>query len=162
MDFKVTVQDRRILYADNPDIVGENSGGVEPVTKSEPAAGVKFGITVRELTEDERNMTPDKHGIMVTSVPENSFGEDIELEKGDIILAINRHPVGSIDDLRKITGSLKSGDAVAVLMVRPAEESARTQQVQGGTKGRRGSANAPAASVQQETPEPEYKSGRLP
>jgi len=162
MDFKVTVQDRKILYADNQDIVGETFGGDAPAARAEPvAAGVKFGITVRELTEEERNLTPNKHGIMVTSVPENSFGEDIEMEKGDIVMAINRHPVSSIDDLRKITGSLKSGDAVAVLVIRPGEERV-AQQAPAGARGRRGSTNAPAAAAQQEAPEPMYLSGRLP
>jgi serine protease Do len=164
MDFKVTVQDRKILYADNQDIVGESFSGADPVTKADPAAGVKFGITVRELTEEERTLTPDKHGVFVTSVPENSFGEDIEMEKGDIILSINRRPVSSIDDLRKITASLKSGDAVAVLIVRPAEE--RVAQIQGGAgarAGRRGATSAPAAAAApQEMPEPTYLSGRLP
>jgi len=164
MEFKVVTQDRKILFANNADIVGESFSS-EPVPKAEPAAGVKFGITVRELTEDERSLTPDKHGVIVTSVPEDSFGEDIEMEKGDIILAINRHPVSSVDDLRKITGSLKSGDAVAVLVVRPAAE--RVAPVQTSPRGGSGrSKTVPAPSSQapasQETQEPMYLSGRLP
>ena len=78
--------------------------------------GVKFGIEAAELTDAERGLTPDKHGVMVSSVEEGSFAEDIELEAGDIILAINRHPMGSVDDLRKLAASLKSGDAVAFLV----------------------------------------------
>jgi serine protease Do len=169
MEFKVVTQDRRVLFANEPGIVGENFGE-EPPPKETPAAGVKFGITVRELTEDERNLTPDKHGLIVTSVPENSFGEDIEMEKGDIILAINRHPVSSVDDLKKITGSLKSGDAVAVLVVRPAAE--RVAPVQTSPRGGSGAppsprskavpAPAPQASAPQEASEPMYLSGRLP
>ena len=76
-----------------PSIVGENFGGDDRCQDGAGAAGVKFGITPRELTDDERNLTPDKHGVMVTSVQEDSFAEDIEMEKGDIIIAINRHPV---------------------------------------------------------------------
>jgi serine protease Do len=163
MEFKVVTQDRKILFASNADIVGESFSSEAP--KNEPATGVKFGITVRELTDDERNMTPDKHGVIVTSVPEDSFGEDIEMEKGDIILAINRHPVSSVDDLRKITGSLKSGDAVAVLVVRPAAE--RVAPVQAAPRGSGGArskaAPAPApAPASQEASEPMYLSGRLP
>jgi serine protease Do len=166
MEFKVVTQDRKLLFADQPEVVGENFGGDAPAKPEPVPAGVKFGITVRELTDDERNLTPDKHGVFVTSVPENSFGEDIEMEKGDIIMAINRHPVSSVDDLRKITQSLKSGDAVAVLIVRPASAVTISQQSQGATRGssgRRGSTNAPsAAPLQQEMPEPTYLSGRLP
>jgi serine protease Do len=158
MEFKVVAQDRRLLYADKPEIVGENFGAGETTAKPEPTAGVKFGITPRELTEEERNLTPEKHGVMVSSVLESSFADDIEMEKGDIITAINRHPVSSVDDVRKMAASLKSGDAVAFLVVRPAPEVTRAQQTQGGTRGRRAT-TAPAA---QELPEPMYLSGRLP
>ncbi len=162
VELKVVTQDRRLLYKDNPEIVGENFGTGDTVPKPEPVAGVKFGITPRELTEEERTLTPDKHGVMVSSVQENSFAEDIEMEKGDIITAINRHPVSSVDDLRKIAASLKSGDAVAFLVVHPAPEVTRVQPAQGGTRGRRGSTNAPAAAAEQEPLGPIYKSGRLP
>jgi serine protease Do len=158
MEFKVVAQDRRLLYKDKANIVGETFGGTEPTPKPEPVTGVKFGITVRPLTDDEITLTPDKHGLMVTSVPENTFGEDIEMEKGDIILSINRHQVTSLDDLKKVTGSLKSGDAVAVLVVRPDLEPDPTQ-VQ-GTRGRRGATPTPVAS--KEPLEPMYLSGRLP
>jgi serine protease Do len=161
IEFKVVTQDRRLLYSDHPDIVGENSGGWEPAP--EPVSGVKFGITPRELTDEERSLTPDKHGVMVSGIQENSFAEDIELEKGDIITAINRHPVSSVDDVRKIAASLKSGDAVAFLVVRPTPENI-VAQAQGGGRNAKGARTAPAPAAQssKELPEPIYFSGRLP
>jgi serine protease Do len=161
MEFKVVTQDRKLLFADRPDIVGENFGGAEPAAKPDPTARVKFGIQQRPLTDDELSLTPDKHGVMVTSVVENSFAEDIEMEKGDIIVAINRHPVNSVDDLPKIAATLKSGDAVAFLVVRPSPEVARTPQAQGGARKGRGSA-AQSTPAQLEQLEPMYLSGRLP
>jgi len=162
MEFKVVTQDRRVLYADHADIVGENASGWENVPKTEPVAGVKFGITPRELTDEERTLTPDKHGVMVSSVQDNSFAEDIELEKGDIITAINRHPVSSVDDLRKIAQSLKSGDAVAILVVHPTFDApTRAQQASRGASARAKAAPS-SAPAQEEMPEPMYKSGRLP
>ncbi len=117
MEFKVVTQDRKVLFKSEKDIVGENFG--DEVAKPEPAAKVKFGITPRELSDAERNLTPDKRGVMVSTVEDGSFAEDIEMEAGDLIIAINRHPVSSVDDLKRIAGSLKSGDAVAFLIVRP-------------------------------------------
>lgn len=162
MEFKVVSQDRKLLFADRPDIVGENYGGSEAAPKPDSTGGVRFGIQQRPLTEEERNLTPDKHGVMVTSVVENSFAEDIQLEKGDIIVAINRHPVSSIEDLPKIAATLKPGDAVAFLVVHPTQEAARVTTARGS--GRRGSAAAPTANSvgDRDMPEPEYKSGRLP
>jgi S1-C subfamily serine protease len=37
----------------------------------------------------------------------------------DIITAINRQPIASVDDIRKVQGTLKPGDAVAFRVVRP-------------------------------------------
>ncbi|HEY1759823.1 MAG TPA: Do family serine endopeptidase [Bryobacteraceae bacterium] len=159
MEFKVVTQDRKLLFADNSEIVGDSFGGSDPAAK--PEAPAKFGITPRELTDDERSMTPDKHGVYVSGVQENSFAEDIEMEKGDIITAINRHPVSSVDDLRKIAASLKSGDAVAFLVVHPTPEAARVTATR-STTGRRAGAPAPAPVAEQDSLEPVYKSGRLP
>ena len=156
MDFKVVTQDRKILYKDRPDIVGENFEEENP-PKAEAPSKVKFGIAPRELTDDERSITPDKHGVMVSSVEEGSFAEDIGMEKGCIILAINRRPVSSVDELKKIAGSLKSGDAVAFLILPPTEESIRVQQ------GPRSSTKPAPQPVQgPEEQAPTYLSGRLP
>lgn len=158
MDFKVVTQDRKLLYADRPDIVGDNSAPEEPAAKPEPPSGVKFGIGPRDLTEDERSLTPDKHGVMVSSVQEGSFAEDIEMEKGDIIISINRHPVSTADDVRKIAASLKSGDAVAFQVVRPAPTSALV--IQGPS--RKSAKAAPAVQTPAEPMPTIYLSGRLP
>src|SRR5579862_1216095 len=56
MEFKVVAQDRKLLYKDRPDVVGENFGDESPA-KPAPPSGVKFGITPRELSEEERNAT---------------------------------------------------------------------------------------------------------
>ena len=159
MDFKVVTQDRKLLYANRPEIVGDSPTPEEPVTKPEPVSGVKFGIGPRDLTEDERNLTPDKHGVMVTTVQEGSFAEDIEMEKGDIIISINRHPVSSADDVRKIAASLKSGDAVAFQIIRPAPTSALV--IQGSARGKSAKA-APTVQTPSEPTPAMYLSGRLP
>jgi serine protease Do len=160
LDFKVVTQDRRLLFKDQKDIVGENFGDGDNATAPIPiATTVKFGITPRELTDAERSLTPEKHGVMVSTVEDGSFAEDIDLEPGDIILALNRHPVASPDDLKKIAGSLKSGDAVAFLVVRPSPEALRAQS----QSGRRGSASQAAAIISPDDLAPQqYVSGRLP
>ena len=72
---------------------------------------------------------------MVSSVEEGSFAEDIEMESGDIIVAINRHPMASVDDLRKVAESLKSGDAVAFLVVPPRLLSTPSRKPASGSLG---------------------------
>jgi serine protease Do len=158
MDFKVVTQDRKLLFKDEPGIVGDSFGddpaGAQAVTAT---TGVKFGIKPRELTDAEKSLTPDKHGVMISTVEDGSFAEDIDLVGGDIIIAINRHPIASVDDLKKVAGGLKSGDAVAFLVVRPPAEALR-EQPQAGRRGT--SAAAPVVSADELLPL--FRSGRLP
>jgi S1-C subfamily serine protease len=55
----------------------------------------------------------------VQEVKPGSFGEDINLQRGDIILEINKQPVNSEEDFRKIQSQLKSGQDVAMLVRQP-------------------------------------------
>jgi serine protease Do len=55
---------------------------------------------------------------MVTSVVSGSFAEEIGVQDKDVIISINRQPVTSVDDVRKIQERLKPGDAVAFRVMR--------------------------------------------
>ncbi|HEY4365382.1 MAG TPA: trypsin-like peptidase domain-containing protein [Bryobacteraceae bacterium] len=121
-DFKVVTEDRKKLYADHPEIVGENY--IAPDSPKAETTSVKLGIRPRELTDDERSKVPEKRGVYVSNVEADSFAADIELREGEIITAINRKPVNSVDDVRKIMASLKSGDAVAINVVHLPEAAA--------------------------------------
>jgi S1-C subfamily serine protease len=55
---------------------------------------------------------------MVTLVQSDSFAEEIGIQNGDVIDTINRQPVNSVDDIRKVQEKLKPGDAVAFHVVR--------------------------------------------
>jgi serine protease Do len=57
-------------------------------------------------------------------VEQNSFAEDIDLRKGDVIVEINRQPVHTTDDVTRIQKTLKPGDAVAFRVLR---QSGRTE-----------------------------------
>jgi serine protease Do len=118
VNLKITIADRSELYKDRPDIVG---GGkpVESITsKAEPPAEVKFGFRPRPLTEQERESVETRRGVMVTLVESDSFAEEIGIQNGDVIDAINRQPVNSLDDIRRVQEKLKAGDAVAFHVVK--------------------------------------------
>ncbi len=115
MDFKVTIADRAQIWADR---VGQQRALPEAPSKPEAPTSVKFGIYPRAVSEEERDLTPDKHGVTVTRVEPGSFAEEIGMQERDIIVSINRQPVSSVDDIRKIQSTLKPGDAVAFRIVR--------------------------------------------
>jgi serine protease Do len=86
----------------------------------ENSTQVKFGIDIQNLTSSARDRMGFKEpgGVLVSSIAPGSFAEDIGLQPRDIIMAINRQPINSVDDVQKIQGTLKPGDAVAFRLMR--------------------------------------------
>ena len=115
----VTIADRSKLFASR---LGEEDDNQNEET---PQAS-KFGITVRSITPDlaDRLSITAGKGVVVQDVKQGSFAEDLGLNRGDVILEVNKQPVNNPDDFLKIEGALKSGQDV-VFLVRP--RGARTQ-----------------------------------
>ena len=128
MDFSVTVGDRTQVFADR--FRDERD---EPATKTE-GTQAKFGIYLRNLTENERNSMnlTEKNGVLITRVEPGSFADDIGLQEKDVVVSVNRQPVTSVDDVKRIQGTLKSGDAVAFRVMRPTGVAVRPGQPGGG------------------------------
>jgi serine protease Do len=116
MSFKVMIQDRAKVFADDPRVVGDNIAPEGGSKNEVPQA--RFGIAIRPATDEEKELTPDKRGIVVTRVEAGTFADDIGMMERDIIISINRQNVASVDDIRKIQQGLKPGDAVAFRVVR--------------------------------------------
>ena len=107
----VVVADRAKLFNDRTD------QSDDPPAESEPVP-TKLGITVKAVTPEmaERMGTPEGKGVQVTDVKADSFGDDIQLQPGMIILKVNKQPVNSEEDFRKATSQLKSGQDVVFLV----------------------------------------------
>jgi len=56
--------------------------------------------------------------VRIVSVNPDSFAEGIGLQPGDILLAINRTPVGSVEEVNRAQVNLKPGDAVQLRVLR--------------------------------------------
>ncbi|MGD0363705.1 MAG: Do family serine endopeptidase [Bryobacteraceae bacterium] len=113
MDFHVVVADLAHVF---PEQFG--SGKAEESGPAENAQAL-FGISIENLTDARReNMGIKQHGVLIGSVEQSSFAEDIGMRKGDVIVEINRQPVHSTDDVTRIQKTLKPGDAVAFRILR--------------------------------------------
>jgi serine protease Do len=125
MDLKVEIADREEQIAtagDNPRNPRRPPvNGGEEIDRPETNAQSRFGISIRPASDQERESAElrDKRGLVVTQVQEDSFGEEIGLQPKDIIVSINRQPVTSLEDVRRIQGALKPGDPVAFRVMRP-------------------------------------------
>jgi serine protease Do len=68
------------------------------------------GVTCSDLDADAREQLqiPDNiHGVLVTEVEEGSHAAQAGLQKGDVILAIDKHPVSSADEAVKLSNDAK-------------------------------------------------------
>jgi serine protease Do len=121
-DATVTIADRSKLFASR---LGEEDEG----QSEEAPKASKFGVTVRSITPDlaDRLGIAAAKGVVVQDVKQGSFAEDLGLNRGDVILEVNKQPVNNPDDFKKIESSLKSGQDV-VFLVRP-----RGSRAQDGT-----------------------------
>jgi serine protease Do len=128
MDMKLTILDRMEVFKDDPRVVGEVSVP-DDAGKPAEATQARFGISIRPASDQERELTPEKHGVAVTRVEPSSFAEDIGMLERDIIVSINRQPVSSVDDIRRIQQTLKPGDPVAFRVVRSAPTQLRGRGV---------------------------------
>jgi serine protease Do len=107
----VVVADRAKLFNDRTEQPDDAPAESEPVP-------TKLGITVKAVTPEmaERMGSPEGKGVQVTDVKPDSFGDDIQLQPGMIILKVNKQPVNSEEDFRKATSQLKSGQDVVFLV----------------------------------------------
>ena len=112
-DTSVTIADRSKLFASR---LGEED---ENQSEETPKAS-KFGLTVRSITPDlaDRLGIASSKGVVVQDVKQGSFAEDLGLNRGDVILEVNKQAVNSPDDFAKIETGMKSGQDV-VFLVRP-------------------------------------------
>jgi serine protease Do len=128
MEVNVTIGDRMVVFRDNPRF--------RQFRENEPEKGqgtqAKFGIKIQNMPQTQRDQMgfKEKNGVLVTEVQPGSFAEDIGLQADDIVVSINRQPVSNVDDVTRIQGTLKPGDAVAFRVMRAGSPGTRGRAVE--------------------------------
>jgi serine protease Do len=119
MEKTVNIADRYEVFKDDERFARLKPQMQDPDAKEE-ATTARFGIGIRPLAPEwkTQNDYQEKSGVQVTQVEEGSFAEEIGIREKDVIVSINRTPVNSIDDVRKVQSNLKTGSAVAFEVVR--------------------------------------------
>jgi serine protease Do len=115
-----------VEVADRNGILGESgglAGGEENPNHGSGNVGA-LGLVVMNLTPDQaREIASQLHldaqqGVIVSEVHEAGFASDLGVERGDVILSVNRQPVASVDDFNRLAAGLKSGMDVVLLVAR--------------------------------------------
>jgi serine protease Do len=84
--------------------------------------GPSIGLTVRDLDRDfaQRFHLPNgMEGVVISRVEPMSPAFDADLERGHVLLEINRHPVRSVEDYRRLTANAKLGDILTLYIYMP-------------------------------------------
>jgi serine protease Do len=95
-----------------------------------PAAPVKhgrgadalLGLTLREIDRQISNrldLPKGTHGVLITHVEPLSSASDSGIERGSVLLEINRQPVASVADFRRIARATKPGDVLTLYVFSP-------------------------------------------
>ncbi|HEX4277058.1 MAG TPA: Do family serine endopeptidase [Bryobacteraceae bacterium] len=114
-----------IVVGDRTKIFAKEYGGAPSDQPEAPpgATQMKFGMSVQPLRPTDRENLGYKGmgGVLVASTEPGSFAETIGLEKGDIIVELNREKVNGPEDIRRIQATLKPGQPVAFQVMRQAQ-----------------------------------------
>jgi serine protease Do len=104
--------------------VTEREGDPESIldpTHSEGNIIPKLGIVGVQITESVAKLIPPTRlpgGILVTALTAGGNASLFGLEPGDILHALNRTPLDSLETLRKALSNLKPGDPVVLSIER--------------------------------------------
>jgi serine protease Do len=109
-----------VKIGDRAELVADNGAGKEALEgEGGETTHARLGVNVQNLTDSDREQMGLKAGgVVIASVEPGSFAEDIGLQKGDVLVEINRHHVASGAEVRNIMQSAKPGEAMAFKVLR--------------------------------------------
>jgi serine protease Do len=79
----------------------------------------RWGLGLADMTNDMRDQLQapsDVHGAVVEKVVPGSPADNAGLQRGDIIVGVNRHEVQNADDVQKALANVPKGQDALVLV----------------------------------------------
>ncbi len=84
--------------------------------KNEQSQKNRIGLTVKDLTPQQKKQIKENAGILVLDVADASLNAGIR--KGDVILGLNNNPVSSVQSFNQDLKKIKKGKTIALLIYR--------------------------------------------
>ncbi|MGH7742277.1 MAG: trypsin-like peptidase domain-containing protein, partial [Candidatus Eiseniibacteriota bacterium] len=109
MSFNVTLDDREKMLANN---AGDQNSAPDAAQASSVG-----GLSVRELTADEKAHAKLSAGVVVTEVEDGGVADRAGIQPGDVIEEVNKTPVSSAEAVSKLFSQAKTSKRPAVLLV---------------------------------------------
>ena len=94
----------------------------------EPSGGrpMGLGMSVREIDQEFTDRFGERmEGVIVSRVEPMGPAFDADIERGHVLLEINRKPVRSYEDYRRLTSAARPGDILTLYVLKP--EAARRE-----------------------------------
>ncbi len=101
---------------------GENRPAAPAPTQRKPDGDALLGLTVRDVdraTADRLDLPKGLRGVIVTRVEPLSSAYDADIERGNVVLEINREPITSVGAFRRIAQAARSGDVLTLYLYSP-------------------------------------------
>ncbi len=111
--------------ADRADFIGQagaGKGGEEGGEEQEEPNERRLGLTVQDLSPQvmrQLDLPNDTKGVVVTEVSKVSEAYEKQISEGDIILEVNRTPIGNVADYRREIRKVKTGGLVVFYILSP-------------------------------------------
>ena len=96
----------------------ERRAGEQPSSQRGPT----IGLAVREIDSEfsaRANLPAGIEGVVVSRVEPMSPAFDAEIERGHVLLEINRQPVRTVEDFRRLTSRAGVGDVLTLYLYKP-------------------------------------------
>jgi serine protease Do len=107
-----------VRLTERPAVEGQDASGPgpgQPRPARGPVGGLGVGVREIDRATHRRLELPDGiAGVLVTAVDPLSSAYDAGMERGDVILEVNRHPVRTLADYQRLVGGLTPGRVVAL------------------------------------------------
>ena len=95
------------------------NGGHEQVVAQDGNGKGRWGLGLADLTPDVRQQiqAPESvHGAVIQNVRSGSAADDAGLQRGDIIISVNRKPTATASDVAQQLSSVPKGQDALVLV----------------------------------------------
>ena len=121
---------KRVLIVDDEENIGrslrmilEREGYGVNVCKSVAEFGRHPDAQRADAYLFDMKLPEGMQGVVISRVEPMSPAFDAEVERGHVLLEINRHPVRSVEDYRRLTANAKAGDILALYIYKPESDS---------------------------------------
>ena len=109
-----------IKIAEQPKDMAQTDGDEETID-GDSKQSVLSGLELRNLSPEiarQLGLPAGMHGVVITGIAPDSAAAQAGVEAGDVILEINRQPVRSVNDVRKIGAKLPKNEGALLLLNR--------------------------------------------